>query len=569
MLAATRLVARRTARRLSIRATTPATTASAVSCGTALASSSRSASTSSPRKSTVASSSFLSARNVAKVSALVSAAGAIYYVTRPASASSSISPSGKAAATAAAMTEPFSDEHTTAYLRQKQKAFSFTLDSLPPPPPPPQSSEGKGFFSSWFKKDAPVAEIPRPTEPTPVIAYHTNQVASNDPIEDYHSEHRLSKGVIMGIYDGHSGTECADALSQYLGAYIGKAISEIPASQNNTTRKAQVVGALKAAFKRMDHDIINGAIDLDPSTPHPDAVAEIRSALRPAMAGSCAIVAYAEGNDLYVACTGDCRAVVARRRGDGSFEAVELSQDQTAANPAEYARLMEEHPNETNTVVSRGRVLGGLMPTRAFGDSRYKWLQAEKAAIGMRASPAYLTPPYVTAEPEVTYYRMDPSADKALIIATDGIWDCLSSDQAVDLLGGYMQRRGLVSDPPTVGPSLLDTQTRAGGEWEWKDANAATHLIRNAIGRGNPELLAKLVRIPAPHSRRVRDDMTVNVVFFSETPDEEEPAARALADSSAAGQLPLPHVDLSLAGEKVPRFQQWVKGMQQQINAKL
>ncbi|KAI8591762.1 phosphatase 2C-like domain-containing protein [Geranomyces variabilis] len=435
------------------------------------------------------------------------------------------------------MTEPFSDEHTTAYLRQKQQAFSFTLDSLAPSPPT-QRNDAKGFLSTWFKKDPSAAEIPTPSEPTPVIAYHTNQVASNDPIEDYHSEHRLSKGLIMGIYDGHSGTECADALSQYLGAYIGKAISELPAS-GKVNRKAQVVGALKTAFKRMDHDIINGAIDLDTSTPHADAVAEMRSALRPAMAGSCAIVAYAEGNDLYVACTGDCRAVVARRRGDGSFEAVELSQDQTAANPAEYARLMEEHPNETNTVVSRGRVLGGLMPTRAFGDSRYKWLQEEKAAVGMRASPAYLTPPYVTAEPEVTYYRMDPSTDKALIIATDGIWDCLSSEQA----------------------------TRAGGDWEWKDANAATHLIRNAIGRGNPELLAKLVRIPAPHSRRVRDDMTVNVVFFSETPTEEVPAARALADSE--GQEPLPHVDLALAGEKVPRFQMWVKGMQKQVKANL
>ncbi|KAJ3177173.1 hypothetical protein HDU87_004665 [Geranomyces variabilis] len=560
MIAATRLVARRTARRLFIRSTTVSTAAPGAAV---LASSNRNASTS-PRP--VATSSFLSARNVAKVGALVSAAGAIYYVTRPAS-SSALSPSASAStkSTAPAMTEPFGDEHTTAYLRQKQQAFSFTLDSLPPPPPP-QRIESKGFFSSRFKKEPPVAEIPPPAEPTPVVAYHTNQVASNDPIEDYHSEHRLSKGVIMGIYDGHSGTECADALSKYLGAYIGKAISELPAA-NKANRKAQVVGALKSAFKRMDHDIINGAIDLDTSTPHADAVAAMRSALRPAMAGSCAIVAYAEGNDLYVACTGDCRAVVARRRGDGSFEAVELSQDQTAANPAEYARLMEEHPNETNTVVSRGRVLGGLMPTRAFGDSRYKWLQEEKAAIGMRASPAYLTPPYVTAEPEVTYYRMDPSTDKALIIATDGIWDCLSSEQAVDLLGGYMQRRGLVSDPPTVGRSLLDTQTRAGGDWEWKDTNAATHLIRNAIGRGNPELLAKLVRIPAPYSRRVRDDMTVNVVFFSETPTEEVPAARALADSE--GQVPLPQVDLALAGEKVPRFQMWVKGMQEQVKSNL
>ena len=37
-------------------------------------------------------------------------------------------------------------------------------------------------------------------------------------------------------------------------------------------------------------------------------------------------------------------------------------------------RMQAEHPaDEANTVIMRGRVLGGLEPTRAFGDARYKW----------------------------------------------------------------------------------------------------------------------------------------------------------------------------------------------------
>lgn len=36
--------------------------------------------------------------------------------------------------------------------------------------------------------------------------------------------------------------------------------------------------------------------------------------------------------------------------------------------------MRSEHPaDEADTVIMRGRVLGGLEPTRAFGDSRYKW----------------------------------------------------------------------------------------------------------------------------------------------------------------------------------------------------
>lgn len=36
--------------------------------------------------------------------------------------------------------------------------------------------------------------------------------------------------------------------------------------------------------------------------------------------------------------------------------------------------MRAEHPaDEANTVIRNGRVLGGLEPSRAFGDARYKW----------------------------------------------------------------------------------------------------------------------------------------------------------------------------------------------------
>jgi len=37
-------------------------------------------------------------------------------------------------------------------------------------------------------------------------------------------------------------------------------------------------------------------------------------------------------------------------------------------------RIQSEHPkDEEDYVIREGRVLGGLEPTRAFGDARYKW----------------------------------------------------------------------------------------------------------------------------------------------------------------------------------------------------
>ncbi len=36
--------------------------------------------------------------------------------------------------------------------------------------------------------------------------------------------------------------------------------------------------------------------------------------------------------------------------------------------------MQSEHPpDEAQSVIQRGRVFGGLEPTRAFGDARYKW----------------------------------------------------------------------------------------------------------------------------------------------------------------------------------------------------
>lgn len=42
--------------------------------------------------------------------------------------------------------------------------------------------------------------------------------------------------------------------------------------------------------------------------------------------------------------------------------------------------MQSEHPaDEANTVIMRGRVLGGLEPSRAFGDARYKWSREAQA----------------------------------------------------------------------------------------------------------------------------------------------------------------------------------------------
>ncbi|TPX56338.1 hypothetical protein SpCBS45565_g08431 [Spizellomyces sp. 'palustris'] len=497
---------------------------------------------------------FLTARNAARLGVLTACAGVMYYVTRPSSSQTAEKTPSQVHG------EQLTEQQINSILKANEQSFAVDMKALFAADISDSEVGHKGV-RKWTPAGKGRDPVELPVTMTPVIAYHLNQVASNQPIEDYHSEHRHRNGVILGVFDGHSGTECADVLSKYLGVYVAKAISELPACNGTPDRKQHVIQALKTAFNRMDADITNGGIDPDPSVPQSE---RIQAALRPAIAGSCAIVAYMEGRDLYVACTGDSRAVVGRRRVDGSFEAVPLSEDQTTANPAEHARLLEEHPHERDTVIVRGRVLGGLMPTRAFGDSRYKWPAEDQQALRIRQHRAnYHTPPYVTAEPEVTHYEIDPTADKFLILATDGIWDRLSNEQSVELVAGYMQRHALVPDAPTVGASLLEEATRAGDQWSWMDDNAATHLIRNALGRGNPFMISTLLKIQPPHSRRFRDDMTANVVFFGASGPAEQVGERFTALGSVEWEA-FQDVDLKRAEPKRHRLRLWVQALQSQ-----
>ena len=49
-----------------------------------------------------------------------------------------------------------------------------------------------------------------------------------------------------------------------------------------------------------------------------------------------------------------------------------------------------------------------------------------------------------------------------------------------------------------------------------EDDNVATHLVRNALGGADHEMLCGLTGIQPPLSRNARDDITVQVIFFED-----------------------------------------------------
>lgn len=64
------------------------------------------------------------------------------------------------------------------------------------------------------------------------------------------------------------------------------------------------------------------------------------------------------------------------------------------------------------------------------------------------------------------------------------------------------------------------------------------HLIRNAFGGADTGRLRRLLSIPAPQSRRFRDDVTVTVVWWEEGQGGETEARReTIKLDGSAGEL--------------------------------
>jgi len=150
--------------------------------------------------------------------------------------------------------------------------------------------------------------------------------------------------------------------------------------------------------------------------------------------GSCGLLCLVEDACVWAANSGDSRAIVVQRGERGAVHGVPLTTDLNTSCIPECAKVAARSTdkeavryNERDLIGHRRenatmRVAGSLMVTRALGDGYLK-----RKNLSMPPFQEHV--PYITVKPKVTKIELH-SSHAFLVIASDGIWDHLSNDEA-------------------------------------------------------------------------------------------------------------------------------------------
>lgn len=244
-------------------------------------------------------------------------------------------------------------------------------------------------------------------------------------MEDAHVATTLRLGKwagtgLFGVFDGHGGASVAEFSARNLPKLVA-------AGQDG---KAEDV--LKMSFEMLDKCLQNASQTL-PRThrSHPSKV------------GCTAVACLVRRHEIIVANAGDSRAVLSCQG-----KAVDLSQDHKPSLPEEKQRITSAGGFVVDNRVGPhtvSRVNGELSLSRAIGDLRFKQDATRSAAEQI-----------VTCVPDMRTYKRKPE-DEFLIVACDGIWDVLSSQDVVDRVHKHLpeMRRGELQ-PSDVVSKILD-----------------------------------------------------------------------------------------------------------------
>lgn len=250
--------------------------------------------------------------------------------------------------------------------------------------------------------------------------YSIAVVQANSMLEDQGQVFTSPSATYVGVYDGHGGPEASRFITRHLFPFLHKFTTE----QGGLS--AEVI---KKAFDATEEEFLH--------------LVKRSWSARPQIAsvGSCCLVGAIAKDVLYVANLGDSRAVLGRRvsenRKNMLVVAERLSVDHNVGVEEVRKEVEALHPDDSHIVVfSRGvwRIKGIIQVSRSIGDVYLKKPEFSRDhGFHHFRLPIPLKRAVMTAEPSILIRKLK-SNDLFLIFASDGLWEQLSDEAAVEIV---------------------------------------------------------------------------------------------------------------------------------------
>ncbi|KAE8008805.1 hypothetical protein FH972_005280 [Carpinus fangiana] len=277
-------------------------------------------------------------------------------------------------------------------------------------------------------------------------------------------------GTFFGVYDGHGGPET----SRYVNDHLFQHLKRFTAEQQSMS-----VDVIRKAFQATEDGFLSVVTKQWPMKPQIAAV------------GSCVLVGVVCSGTLYIANLGDSRAVMGRVvKATGEVLAIQLSVEHNVSIESVRQELHSLHPDDPQIVVLKHnvwRVKGLIQISRSIGDEYLKKAEFNREPLYSKfrlREP--LKRPILSSEPTISVHPLQPH-DQFIIFASDGLWEHLSNQEAVDIVQNH-QRSG-----------------------------SARRLVKAALqeaAKKREMRYSDLKKIDRGVRRHFHDDITVIVVFF-------------------------------------------------------
>ncbi|CAL9038310.1 unnamed protein product [Musa banksii] len=303
-------------------------------------------------------------------------------------------------------------------------------------------------------------------------------------------------GTFVGIYDGHGGQETSRYVNDHLFHHLKRFASE---------QQTISVDVIRKAIQATEEGFLALVTKQWPAKPQIAAV------------GSCCLLGIICSGTLYIANLGDSRVVLGRLvKATGEVLAVQLSAEHNAGLESVRQELCSLHPNDPQIVVLKHdvwRVKGLIQVSRTIGDAYLK--RAEFNREPLQAKFCLQEPfkkPILSSEPSISAQPLQRE-DQFLIFASDGLWEHLSNQEAVD---------------------IVQHHPRSGSARRLVKAALQAAAKKREIRCSDLEKIDRGVR------RHFHDDMTVIVVFLNSNLTSRVSSIRGPKTSIRGGAISLP-----------------------------